>query len=444
MRLDQIRRCLEGWIPSTLATCDAQGVPNITYVSQVQFVDLQHVALTFQFFNKTRANILQNPQATLLVIDPQTAAQYRLALVYRRTEESGPLFESMKAKLAGIASSSGMEKVFHLRGADIYQVVHIEAVPCVILPAAVEPRDNLLAVRQLVRQLDQALCLEELVELLLTGLKEHLGIESSLLLLADEQGQKLFTIASRGYPESGAGSEVPFGVGVAGTAALYRTAIRIGHAAAEYGYLRAMQDYVRTRGEDTQLETQIPVPGLHQTHSQLALPLLAGNKLLGVIFVESERDEYFNFEHEDALGLIASYCARLMEVLRPGLEEDAEANLAEASGSPAAQGQPLQLRYFAQNHSLFVGEDYLIKGVAGLILWRLLQIYTQEGRTRFSNRELRLDRSLKLPDVDDNLEARLILLRRRLAERCAAISLERAGRGTFTLNITQPLELLAN
>jgi len=159
MRLDQIRRCLEGWIPSTLATCDAQGVPNITYVSQVQFVDLQHVALTFQFFNKTRANILQNPQATLLVIDPQTAAQYRLALVYRRTEESGPLFESMKAKLAGIASSSGMEKVFHLRGADIYQVVHIEAVPCVILPAAVEPRDNLLAVRQLVRQLDQALCL---------------------------------------------------------------------------------------------------------------------------------------------------------------------------------------------------------------------------------------------------------------------------------------------
>ena len=110
--LEQLRPCLEGVIPAVLATCAADGTPNASYVSQMQYVDAQHVALSFQFFNRTRENILANPQATALVIDPLTAATYRLTLMYLRTEGDGPLFQSMKAKLAGIASISGMAGVF--------------------------------------------------------------------------------------------------------------------------------------------------------------------------------------------------------------------------------------------------------------------------------------------------------------------------------------------
>ena len=36
------------------------------------------MALSFQFFNKTRKNILANPHATVLVLDPAVAAMYRL------------------------------------------------------------------------------------------------------------------------------------------------------------------------------------------------------------------------------------------------------------------------------------------------------------------------------------------------------------------------------
>ena len=441
IRLEQIRRCFEGWVPSTLATCDAAGVPNITYVSQVHFVDARHVALTFQFFNKTRANILQNPQATLLMIDPLTVAQYRLSLVYKHTESEGALFQSMKAKLAGIASASGMEKVFHLRGADIYQVLHIEPVPCVSLPLSEPEPNRLLAVRQIYQQLEQAQNLDELFEQLLENLAQQLGLESVLLMLLDESGEKLYTLASRGYAESGAGSEIPLGVGVAGTAALYRTPIRIGYASAEYGYLKAMQSFAK--GEQVQLETQIHYPGLAQPHSQLAMPLLHKGKLLGVIYAESETDQYFDHDQEDALALVASYTAQLMQELKP-------AELAIASEQPRAglvladgEGDLVQIRYFAENHSVFIDQDYLIKGVAGAILWRLLQIHMEEGRTQFSNRELRLDKCLKLPDLDDNLEARLILLRRRLAERCQFIRLERVGRGTFSLCLGRPLALVA-
>ena len=73
-------------------------------------------------FSKTRQNVLENPRATVIVIHPVTGAQYRLALRYERTEESGPLFECMKAKLAGIASQTVMTGVFRLRGADVYRV----------------------------------------------------------------------------------------------------------------------------------------------------------------------------------------------------------------------------------------------------------------------------------------------------------------------------------
>jgi hypothetical protein len=99
------------------------------------------------------------------------------------------------------------------------------------------------------------------------------------------------------------------------------------------------------------------------------------------------------------------------------------------------------VRHYAANDSVFLGDDYLIKGVAGNILWTLLQDHQALGRTQFSNRELRADPRVRLPDQSDNLEARLVLLHRRLAERQACVQLEKTGRGRFRLLVARPLEL---
>ena len=72
----------------------------------------------------------------------------------------------------------------------------------------------------------------------------------------------------------------------------------------------------------------------------------------------------------------------------------------------------------------------------------LLQDATRACRSEFSNRALRLDPRLRLPEVDDNLDARLILLARRLADRGAPLAMEKTGRGRFRLALARPVELV--
>jgi hypothetical protein len=101
------------------------------------------------------------------------------------------------------------------------------------------------------------------------------------------------------------------------------------------------------------------------------------------------------------------------------------------------------VRFFAVDGSTFLDGDYLIKGVAGRILWSLLGQHQQQGRTEFTNREVRLDPTLELPELRDNLESRLILLKRRLEEREAPVRIEKTGRGQFRLVVSATLRLEA-
>jgi len=437
--LDDIRASLEGDVPSQIATCARDGTPNLSYASQVHYVDSAHVALSFQFFNKTRENILAHPYATAMVVNPDTAAAYRLDLEYLRTESQGALFESMKARLAGIASHTGMAGVFVLRGADVYRVRSIALMPGRVLTHPVPRRNLMTALRATGECLAACTELDTLLDAALESLESRFGIRHAMVLMLDCAGQRLYTVASRGYGESGVGSEIPLGAGVIGVAALHRTAIRISHMSSEYAYQRAIHASAQQAGMQQNLGEVIPFPGLNLPHSQLAVPILAAGRLQGVLYVESSEDRAFGYEMEDALGVLASQVGYAMHLLQQVQDERVEADQQQTPPAPA--GNAIRVRHYTENNSVFIDDDYLIKGVAGAILWKLLRDYQKLGRTDFSNRELRLDPTLRLPDFSDNLEARLVLLTRRLTERCTALALEKTGRGRFRLNVLRPLQL---
>ena len=125
---DQHLPALEGMFPSWITTSSNDGEPNTTVISQIWFVSETEVALSFQFFNKTKKNISQNPYAFATIVNPASFDMYNLELEYNRTENDGDLFDEMDMKLEAIASMSGMSGIFELKGADIYNVLSINKI----------------------------------------------------------------------------------------------------------------------------------------------------------------------------------------------------------------------------------------------------------------------------------------------------------------------------
>ena len=75
---DEHLPAMQGLFPSWITSCSKDGEPNTTVISQIWYVDKNHVALSFQFFNKTKKNISLNPYAYATITDPSNMKQYNL------------------------------------------------------------------------------------------------------------------------------------------------------------------------------------------------------------------------------------------------------------------------------------------------------------------------------------------------------------------------------
>jgi adenylate cyclase len=438
IRLAELAPCFEGVMPSAIASCAPDGTPNVTWLSIVHRVDDAHVALSFQFFNKTRANVSQNPRAMVLVSDPTTARQYRLEVVYIRTELEGTMFDRVRTQLDAVASQTGMNDVFRLRGLDVYRVLSVEKI------AGDHDGDHgaELAAPDLGRlesfsaRLSQMTDLASLVETALASLSSLFGYEHAFLLATAEDDASLFTLGSHGFDASGVGSDVRIGEGLIGVAAKSRLPVRITNMTRQLIYARAVRE--KETPSSASSTKEIALPGLARVESQLAMPLVAGGRLVGVLCLQSATAGRFAAVDEQVVAIIGRQLAAAMLALSVDTSVESDA---DPSAQDEPQRRPAAVRYFGADDSIFIDDVYLIKGVAGRVLWRLLSDFTTRGRADFSNKELRADRKLGLPGYRDNLEARLVLLRKRLEEQCEFIRLVSTGRGRFRLVVTRALAL---
>ena len=452
-RLEDLGPCFQGVVPSIIATCGRDGEPNITYLSQVYYLDPRHVALSCQFFNKTKRNTLENPHANVIVHDPLTLEAYQLRLRFLHAETSGPLFETMALRIQVIASHTGMAGVFRLISADVYEVLSVEhldgfleppdpqleAVP-VQLPAG--PLTEIRGLQVVSDRISRASDLESLLRDALLALDELFGFGHSMVLLPEQPAGQLVAIASRGYGEAGLGAEVCPGAGAIGTAAAQRRMVRVAGFGQELRYGRAIRERVVACGEGGRLAAEIPLPGLADAQAQLALPLLAGDRLVGVLAVESRDPLQFDEWDESFLQVVGNQIAMGIERMQVADEEPETIPASRPRGAGATARRTRTFVYYRNDDCVFVDGGYLIRNVPGKILWKVLQLNAREGRTEFTNRELRLDPSLGLPAVKDNLESRLILLRKRLQQKCPDVRLVPVRRGRFALELECRPELV--
>ena len=358
VRLSDIRRCFQGVVPSIIATADAHGLPNVVYVSQVYFVDDRHVALSCQFFSKTRRNLDENPVACAEVTDPITLQAYRLRLKFLRSERSGPLFDTMSLRIDAIASHTGMAGVFRLIAADVFEVVCAEMVAGFLTDAPVDApegaslegmRTEMRGLQWVSERVNRATTLESLLGVVLEALEEYFNFSHTSILLHDEANQRLTTIASRGYGESGVGAEVALGEGLIGTVARERRLLRLTSLDTDLRYGRAIRR--EAAGGSCQLQPEIPLPGLPDAQSVLAIPLTIGERLIGVIAAEDRDPMRFSEWHEAYLEILANQIALGIDRMIERCDEPADGAPPPAP-APASGRSSRQPRQMPSSHLL--------------------------------------------------------------------------------------------
>ncbi len=137
----------------------------------------------------------------------------------------------------------------------------------------------LKALVEIGQELSSTIDLEELLERLLRISREVFRFENAIIRLLDDDGASLVAVAAYGYAEDAVRRTIRLGQGVMGRTAATGTPILIED-------VRTLPDYV---------------PGIPGARSELAVPLICRDKLVGVLNVESPRPGAFSAEDVEPL-----------------------------------------------------------------------------------------------------------------------------------------------
>ncbi|MEM1215667.1 MAG: histidine kinase dimerization/phosphoacceptor domain -containing protein [Bacteroidota bacterium] len=128
-------------------------------------------------------------------------------------------------------------------------------------------------------------------------LDDHFGFKHVMILLRKpSEEDRLQVVASHGYDGAGFGAEVVVGKGIVGIVAKHKRLIRMGNVLQNRRYARALKTNPGA----------VPLPGIQDCKSKLAVPLLVLDELVGVLAVESSVLSTFDDRDEELLQLIGN------------------------------------------------------------------------------------------------------------------------------------------
>ena len=446
--LEDLRLCFEGAVPAVIATAVGRRHPQ-------RHLPVEGPPRRPRARGPVEPVLLQDGEEPGREPPRQRAAhraasysQFRLHLAYERTERRGPVFERLRGDIEALAALVGMQGVFKLQAADIYRVIDIEAVPTALnrpadgIAALTTANDgpDAQAIAELGARLSRCADLDTLVSATVDGLAELFDYQHSLVLLLDEDGRRLYTIASHGYAAEGVGSEVVVGEGLVGLTAERCTAMRVGSLRQMDKYSRSVRQSYEDSGDAS--------PGTGHRgadHGRRGEPPgRAGDGLRPARRCGHRREPSDRClrPRRRSRAQRGRHAARQRGGERAAPRTAAKRTRrtpAETPG-PTPDVPAAHLRFFS------VGRQHVPR-----------RRVPHQGRGRphpvVDRRSARARRPRRLhatarcastppstcPPYRDNFENRLILLKRRLDERDAPIRIEKTGRGRFRLQIGAPL-----
>lgn len=176
--------------------------------------------------------------------------------------------------------------------------------------------DEVRIIQQISSELTSTLDLETVLGIVLDAMDSVLGFKHSMILLAEPSGDSLVVAASRGYPDPGIGSRVPIGQGVLGVVARRKHIMRMGNLRSQRAYLTSVRSRMQAAGQANVTMPPEALPGLRDADSQIGIPLVVRDRLVGVFGVESTRANAFNELDELLLSIVAYQVANAIDNAR--------------------------------------------------------------------------------------------------------------------------------
>ena len=167
-------------------------------------------------------------------------------------------------------------------------------------------------IERVASQISKTLNLDAIAKTMLISMEEYFGFKHSMILLLDGSESVLKVIATHGYKEEGIGAEVKIGVGVIGMVAKKKKLMRMANLGAQKQYMQAIKQQIQP-SEETGVVDVTSLPGLKDAESQVAIPMLMEDELIGVFSVESDQVNIFDKSDELIIKILANQTANALQ-----------------------------------------------------------------------------------------------------------------------------------
>ncbi len=283
---EDMQPALMGVIPATIITCSKDGIPNITNIARVWYVDTSHVAIANNMLKKSIRNLHENRFAFIRTMDPSSFQTWEMEAEYIGPCLEGGIFEEMKTQYEVLSMMMNSAMPIRVHSAEIFRV---------------------LSARICVEESSHLLAKDELYGSILEQLEKIFRLGFSAVWEVEEYTNELHLAAVRGLDEN---SETKVLKQVSRWAVHQEKPIRIFNIRSHYQY--AITTFLQLEGKENFSSDDFK--NLNQHYA--AIPIIGKDgKVIAVIASQSNDLSKFSFFTEEIMHAASKHLSKLIAKL---------------------------------------------------------------------------------------------------------------------------------